>query len=271
MQSASPLFGLIASVTCRKGGTGDAKEKNWWWKMENISYIGLSQQMALKQQMDISANNLANINTPGFKSQSILFLEYLNKPKQGEGVKQVLDFGSYRDLSAGALRQTYNDLDVALHGDGYFAVQTEGGTTRYTRDGSFSLNASRELVNKSGYKVMGDGGPIVVQEGASKITITADGTVSTNLGEIGKLKVVTFDQPQKLVEIGENLYDGKNQPEKPVERLKVVQGSLEGANVNPVVEMNKMIEILRSYQATQRMLMNDHERIRSAIQKLTRV
>ncbi len=238
--------------------------------MENISYIGLSQQVALKQQMDISANNIANVNTPGFKSQSILFLEYLNKPKQGETVKQVLDYGSYRDLQTGAMKQTYNDLDVALNGDGYFTVETPQGP-RVTRDGSFALNNNRELVTKNGYKVIGDGGPIVVQEGAAKITITRDGTVSTEQGEIGKLKVVTYEDQQELVEVGENLYDATGLREETVENLQVIQGSVEGSNVNAVVEMNKMMDILRQYQSMQRMLMNDHERIRTAIQKLTRV
>lgn len=242
--------------------------------MENISYIGLSQQMALKQQMDITANNMANINTPGFKSQGVLFLEYLNKPKQsgvgGEAVKQVLDFGSYRDLSAGPLRQTHNDLDFAIQGDGYFSVQTPSGV-RFTRDGGFSLSADRTIVNKSGHPVMGDAGPLVIQEGASKITVTRDGTVTTDLGEVGRIKVSAFDRPQEMTEIGDNLYDASKLAEKPADGAQVIQGSIEGANVNPVVEMNKMIEILRSYQATQRMLMNDHERIRGAIQKLTRV
>lgn len=240
--------------------------------MENISYVGLSQQMALKQQMDVTANNIANLNTPGFKAQGVLFLDYLNKPKQAQGdtLHQVLDYASYRDLSAGALKQTHNDLDFALQGDGYFAVETPQGT-RYTRDGSFALNANREIVNKSGYKLLGGGGPITVQEGAAHITVTRDGTVSTNLGEIGKVKVVTFQNQQEMVEVGENLYDATRLAELPVENLHVVQGSIEGANVNPVVEMNKMIEILRLYQATQKMLMNDHERIRGAIQKLTRV
>ncbi len=238
--------------------------------MENISYIGLSQQVALKQQMDITANNIANVNTPGFKSQSVLFLEYLNQPKQGERVKQVIDYGSYRDLQTGAMKQTYNDLDVALSGDGYFAVETPQGP-RVTRDGSFALNSNRELVTKNGYKVTGDGGPIVVQEGATKVTITRDGTVSTELGEIGKLKVVTYEDQQKLIETGENLYDATGLREETVENLHVVQGSVEGSNVNAVVEMNKMMEILLQYQSTQKMLLGDHERIRTAIQKLTRV
>lgn len=239
--------------------------------MENISYIGLSQQVALKQQMDVSANNIANLNTPGFKSQTVLFQEYLNKPQDGEAVRQVLDYSSYRDLAQGALRQTFNDLDFALEGEGYFVVETPQGP-RYTRDGSFALNSKRQIVNKSGYPLLNEAGaPIEVQADASKITVVRDGTISTDKGENGKIKIVTFPNQQDMVEIGENLYDATALSEEIVRDPRVVQGSLEGANVNPIVEMNKMIEILRLYQATQKMLMNDHERIRGAIQKLTRV
>lgn len=238
--------------------------------MENISYVGLSQQVALQEQMNITANNLANMSTPGFKAQQTLFIEYLSKPKQGESVKQVLDFASYRDLTNGTLKQTFNDLDVAIQGDGYFAIETPAGI-RYSRDGSFALNANNEIVNKSGYRVMGEGdAPITVQPNASKITITADGSVSTDVGAVGAIKVVNFDNQQALREIGNNLYEAGNQPEIAAENARVVQGSVESSNVNPVVEMNKMIEVLRQYQSTQRMLMNDHERIRSAIQKLAK-
>jgi flagellar basal-body rod protein FlgF len=240
--------------------------------MENVSYIGLSQQMALKRQMDVAANNLANLDTPGFKAQSVLFLEYLNKPRGGgEFVAQVLDYASYRDLSAGALKQTYNDLDLALNGEGYFVVDTPEGP-RYTRDGAFALNSQRQIVNKSGYPLLGDGGaPLEVQADASKITVVRGGVISTDKGEVGKIKVVGFENEQQMVEIGENLYDAAGLAETPVADPQVVQGALEGANVNPIVEMNRMVEILRLYQATQKMLMNDHERIRGTIQKLTRV
>lgn len=243
--------------------------------MENISYIGLSHQVALRQQMNIAANNIANISTPGFKGQSMLFLEYLNKDEhapRSTTIKQVLDFASYRDVTQGTLRQTFNDLDVALQGDGYLAVQTPGGI-RYTRDGALSLNAQRELVNASGYPVLDDGdNPITLPENAAKINISADGTVSSEAGVAGRLKLVDFENPQALRELGENLYSAPD-GEQPLatDETKVIQGALEQSNVNPILEMNKMIEVLRNYQAAQRMIMNDHERIRTAIQKLSKV
>lgn len=240
--------------------------------MENISYIGLSQQMALQQQMEMTANNLANMNTPGYKAKSALFSEYINKPKDGgDVIKQVLDYASYRDLSVGSLAQTHNPLDLALKEDAYFAVQTDEGI-KYTRDGGFALNNNRELVNKSGYQVLSDSnGPIVVPPEATSISVTPEGVMSSELGEIGRIKVVAFEHPQEMVNIGQNLYDAAQLQERPVKRGAVIQGAIEESNVNPVIEMNKMVELLRLFEMTQKMLVGDHERIRAAIQKLTKV
>lgn len=238
--------------------------------MENISYVGLSQQLALEQQISMTANNLANVNTPGFKSQKALFIDYLNKPKGGDGILQALNANSYRDLAPGAMAQTYNRFDVALEGQGYFAVQTPDGV-RYTRDGSFALNVNGEIVTKSGYAVLSDGGAsIVVPSEVKDVQITKEGEVSGGGSAFGRLKVVDFAAPQKMNRIGENLYDALGQAETPTARTRVVQGAVEGSNVNPVLEMNRMIELLRLFQASQKMLQNDHERIRNTIQKLTK-
>lgn len=238
--------------------------------MENVSYIGLSQQLAIQQQMDMTAGNIANMTTPGFKAQSALFSDYLSTPKGGVPINQVQNRGSYRDLSAGTLAQTFNPLDVAIQGSGYFSVETPQGT-RYTRDGGFSLNSERELVNKSGYKVMGDGGgAIVIPPEVTNVTITSAGDVSGNEGVISRLKVVSFENEQMLKRSGENLYEADGVTEVPVESPRVVQGAIEQSNVNPIIEMNRMIELLRMFQSSQKILQNDHDRIRSMIEKLTR-
>jgi flagellar basal-body rod protein FlgF len=239
--------------------------------MENVSYIGLSQQIALHRLMDVTANNMANMNTPGFKSQNVLFKEYLNKPQEdGERVSQVQDYGTYRDLTQGALTHTSNQLDLAIQGEGYFAVQTAQGV-RYTRDGSFSLNNQGEIVTKAGHKVLSNvSGPLIVQPGATHISITEGGTVSTEKGLVGKMKLATFENQQTIIPIGDNLYYAQDATELP-STAPVKQGMIETSNVQPVLEMNKMIEILRMYQAAQNMLVTDHERIRSMVQRLTRV
>lgn len=240
--------------------------------MENVAYIGLSQQMALHRLMDVTANNMANMNTPGFKSQNVLFKEYINKSQDtSDAISQVQDYGTYHDVSQGTLTRTSNKLDLAIQGEGYFGVQTTRGI-RYTRDGAFSLNNKGEIVTQSGLPVLNEvNRPLTVQKGAARILINEDGTVSTEKGNIGKIKLAVFNDPQGLIPIGDNLYDAQDAQEQPVEKPQILQGMLENSNVQPIVEMNKMIEILRMYQAAQNMLMTDHERMRGTIQRLTRV
>ena len=240
--------------------------------MENLNYIGLSQQMSLYHQMDVVANNIANMNTPGFKSQNLLFKEYLNNTAQeGEKIAQVQDYGTYRDTKQGSLTQTSNNLDIAVQGDGYFAVQTPQGI-RYTRDGAFSIGATGNIVTQSGYQVVSsDGNPITIQQGTARITIMTNGEVATETGTIGKLKLVNFANEQSLVATGGGLYDAQGAPEQNVDKPHVLQGFLESSNVQPITEMNKMISITRLYQAVQHMLMTDHDNARQMIQKLTQV
>lgn len=245
--------------------------------MENISYIGLSQQMALQSMMDASANNIANMNTTGYKGQRVLFVDYLNKgddryARPKDAIHQVLDYATYRDTTQGALQQTGNSLDVALEGDGYFVTSGQNGT-RYTRNGSFSLNTDRQLITSTGALVQGDGGPIEIPQEAHHITISPEGMVSTEQGEIGQLQIATFGAEQKLNEMGDGSYSAPQgvTPGPATAATRVVQGAVEGSNVNPVLEMNNMVEVLRQYQNMYKMLQNDDERIRGAIQKLTAV
>jgi flagellar basal-body rod protein FlgF len=239
--------------------------------MENVSYIGLSQQLALSQQIEVTANNIANMSTPGYKTQGILFLDYVTKPKDGQPINQSFDFATYRDLSAGSQLPTGNPLDMAISGDGYFAIQTKDGV-RYTRDGSFVLNAERQVVNAQGNALLDDGGsPIVIPQEVTNVTVSSDGVVSGETGNIGRVSLVTFANLQMMKKEGDNLYTSGGQAETPVENRRVAQGLVEASNVNPVVEMNRMIELMRLFQATQKMLDNDHDRIRGSIQKLTSV
>lgn len=240
--------------------------------MDSISYIGLSQQMALHQLMDVTANNIANMNTPGFKSENILFHEYVNQaPGSAEKVSQVQSYGSYHNLSQGTLTQTFNNLDAAIQGDGYFAVQTPEGV-RYTRNGAFSLNNKNEIVTKAGHQVMSEGGgPITLPADAAHISILENGEVATEKGPVGKLKIASFENPQLLKPQGEGLYDAGNLQTTSVTKPHVYQGMLETSNVQPILEMNRMMEVLRMYQASQNMLMTDHDRQRTVIQRLTRI
>ncbi|ANC91739.1 flagellar basal-body rod protein FlgF [Azospirillum humicireducens] len=238
--------------------------------MENSIYVALSHQMALRRQLDVTSNNIANVNTTGYKNQRMLFTEFLEKPGLHEKVSFVQDRAVVRDLSNGAMTQTGNPLDLALTGQGYFTVDTASGP-RYTRAGNFHLNDQRQLVDAGGLPVLANNGqPITIPAGTSDVKVSGDGTVATELGPVGKLNIVTFKNEQLMTEVGNGLYVTDEQPEPAPAETKVAQGLLEGSNVKPVVEMTQMIELQRQYMSAQRMMDNEHERIRTMLQRLGR-
>ncbi|MDG5493884.1 flagellar basal-body rod protein FlgF [Niveispirillum sp. BGYR6] len=238
--------------------------------MENSLYITLSRQEALRRQMEVISNNVANMNTTGFKSQRMLFLEYLERPnREGDRMSFVQDYGLLRNTEAGPLSITNNQLDLALRGEGYFTVETLSGP-RYTRGGAFQLNANREIVDRAGLPLLGENNQrITIPATANQIEIQGDGTVKTEQGVVGKLKVVNFEDEQKLMELGGGLYS-TDQDEIRIEQPQVTQGALESSNVQSVVEMTQMIDVIRTYQNVQKMIDTEHERIRTAIRQLAR-
>ncbi|MBP2298779.1 flagellar basal-body rod protein FlgF [Azospirillum picis] len=238
--------------------------------MENSIYVALSRQMALQRQLDVTSNNIANMNTTGYKNQRMLFTEFLEKPGLHEKVSFVQDRAVVRDLSNGPMTQTGNPLDLALTGQGYFTVDTASGP-RYTRAGNFRLNDQRQIVDAGGLPLLANNGqPLTVPAGTTDIKVSGDGTIATELGPVGKLNIVTFKKEQLMTEVGNGLYVTDEQPEPAPADTKVAQGLLETSNVKPVVEMTQMIEIQRQYMSAQRMIENEHERIRGMLQKLGR-
>ncbi|HLZ05694.1 MAG TPA: flagellar basal-body rod protein FlgF [Bradyrhizobium sp.] len=252
--------------------------------MENALLIGLSRETTLLRHLDVIANNLANVNTNGFKADHMLFEEYLS-PRAHEdnfrGVDRrlsyVQDRGTFRDLTEGALQQTNNPLDVAIDGGGFIAVQTAGGE-RYTRDGNFHLNNVGQLVTASGDAVLGTSGPIVFQPTDHDINISPDGTITVVEGTArvdsirGKLRVVSFADAQKLLKQGDNLYAAGN-TDTPTQDLKsaVRQGYVEKSNVSSVIEMSQMIEVNRAYSNIATMLSQQADLHKTAIQQLADV
>jgi flagellar basal-body rod protein FlgF len=243
--------------------------------METTSYIALSRQTALRRQMDVVANNIANMNTAGFKGERMMFVEHLVKSKGGERilgdkVSYTRDIATMRDLSEGPLEQTGNPLDVAITGEGYFTIQTETGN-RYTRNGRFQLDEGGQLVTQSGAPVLSDGGqPFFFAPGDGKISIGRDGTVSTANGDLGRLAVVTFDNQHRLRPTGGGLFATEGEA-KPVERPTVSQGMLEGSNIQPVVEMSRLIEVQRTYESVKNFLEKEDDRMRSMVRDLAEV
>jgi flagellar basal-body rod protein FlgF len=251
--------------------------------MENTLLVGLSRQMALSRELDVIANNVANIDTVGFKTDNAAFSEYLmpgarNGDFTGKDrrVSFVQDRATWTDLSPGALERTGNPLDVAVDGKGYLVVQTQRGL-RYTRNGSFAISATGQLVTKDGDQVAATGGAITFQPGDHNISITANGivTVSDASGTPdaprGQLQIAGIDKPQLLQKDRGSMFiapNGVNVGPAP-QGTHVVQGALEKSNVRPVVEMARMIQITRSYSDIATVLQQQGDQRRNALQQLS--
>jgi flagellar basal-body rod protein FlgF/flagellar basal-body rod protein FlgG len=234
--------------------------------------------------MDVVANNIANVNTSGFKAERTIFEEYLSPGAREDNfvgrdrrVSFVQDRATMHDFAGGALEQTKNPLDVAIDGNAFLAVQTPNGE-RYTRDGGMQINPQGQLVTASGLPVLGANGPIVFQQTDHDINISQDGTVTVleGINRIdsvrGKIRMVNFVQPQRLVKEGSNLFSaspGANP--QPSTTSKLNQGFIEKSNVSSVVEMTRMIDVTRAYTELSNMLQSQGDARRSAIEKLADV
>jgi len=243
--------------------------------MENALLIGLSRQMALRRELDLTANNLANLNTTGFKAEGML-LEQVSMPRARDGafrgsdrvMAYVQDWGSVRDLDQGMLKRTGGDLDVAISGEGYLAVETPDGE-RYTRNGQLTRNDQGEIVTSDGFRVLGEAGPIRLQENDISVTIAGDGTVSTPGGQRGRIRVVGFDNPQAMELAGGSLFSSRQAPQ-PAPNARLVQGALESSNVKSIGEMTRMVEVTRAYQSLASTMQRTDELRRQAIGELAR-
>jgi flagellar basal-body rod protein FlgF len=252
--------------------------------MENALLIGLSRQTTLERQIDVIANNIANINTNGFKADQPLFEEFLTSGAHEDNFKGkdrqvsfVQDRGTYTDLSQGAMQQTGNPLDVAIEGGGFLAVQTTGGE-RYTRDGNLQINGQGQLTTAGGDVVLSNSGPIVFQPTDHDVTIAADGTITVVEGTAradsirGKLRVVSFTDAQALLKQGANLYSAKNQGAVQADLKSTVrQGYVEKSNVNSVAEMGRMIEVSRTYSQIANLLQQQGDLHKNAINQLAEI
>lgn len=238
--------------------------------IENTSLIALSRQSVLRREMDVISNNIANASTTGFRRQRMLFEEFLMDAGGERKLSFVQDVGVVRDLTEGAKRATDNPLDMAISGEGYFTVETEEGL-RYTRNGRFRLDEEGTLVTITGDPVLdADQRPILLNPGDGAVQIAPDGTISTDQGEIGTLGIVTFENLQAVKGVGGGLYESDQAPIL-AEDATVRQGMIEGSNVEPILEMTKMINVLRAYQSTQDLVQKDGDMRRRSIERLAKV
>jgi flagellar basal-body rod protein FlgF len=238
--------------------------------MENAVYIGLSQQSAMRRQLDVIANNLANVNTTAFKGEKVLFHEFLVKTPGGNPLSFVQDYGVLRDTREGKLETTGNPYDVAIEGKGFLAVDTPQGQ-RYTRNGRLRVDGSGQLTTADGYAVLDDRlRPVKFAANDGTPAIATDGTISTANGRLARLDLVQFDNEQALEKSGSGLYATDQQP-KPASKSSLQQGMIENSNIEPITEMTKMLELMRNYETTQNLVKTDNDRQRKAIQSLAKV
>ncbi len=232
--------------------------------------------MALRRKMDVIANNLANINTAGYKSDNLLFEEYvmpvasMNEFRSlDQKVSYVHDDRIAREFATGAIVQTGKPFNAAINDDtSFFVLDTPQGE-RYTRNGEFDINALGELVTTTGDKVQGDGGPIIFTTEDTNINISRDGQISSDRGEIGRLRVVTFENLQVLKKEGLSRFNGENPI--PVEDADILGGRIEQSNVHGVVEISRMIEVTRNYASLARALKDTSDLRGNAIDTLGRL
>ena len=222
----------------------------------------------LERRLNVSANNLANVDTPGFKKELITFREVLMR-KYPRGWRTFKEVTVKTDFQQGPVEFTGNPLDVAIMGEGFFKVETPQGVA-YTRAGNFRLDAQRRLVTPEGYPVLANGAPIIVDPGLAKgglitlenqrFLINADGTISVDGTEVGRLDIVSFDDLSALKKRGENLFvlEGEAQ-EIPVENPEIRQGHLELSNADPLEEMVNLIDIQREFEAIQKTISGNDE------------
>ncbi len=245
--------------------------------MDISSYVLLSQEQALRRRLDVAANNLANMNTVGFKRERPVFREYVEQGEttvtpDAKKTSYVLDYGAMHDPSSGGFQVTDNPLDVMIEGPGYLSVEAPGGGTAYTRAGYIKVLQSGELATSGGQKILGEGGkPIIVPpESAGRLSIGPDGSVMGPDGPLGRLTVTVFDEAS-LDPRGDGMMNGANGRELAVAETKVRSGGVEGSNVNAIVETTDMVEILRAYQQSTNLNESMSDLRKKAIDRLGRV
>ncbi len=239
--------------------------------MDRMIYLSMSGAKAMMQRQDTLANNLANVSTVGFRAELQAFRAV---PVQGSGASTrvyALETTTGHDNSPGVITNTGRNLDVAVKGDSWLAVQALDGTEAYTRGGSFDINADGMLTTRSGLLVMGDGGPIQVPQNA-EVAIGGDGTLSARMPNgtstaVGKLKLVT---PEAALRRGDDGLFRAEEGDLPAdENARVQDGALEGSNVSAVETMVAMITAARQFEAQMKMLQTAEADERAAAQLLS--
>jgi len=237
--------------------------------METAGYVTLSRQTGLWKEMQVVANNVANISTTGFRREGVVFTEVIKAlPTEGGGVAMAAARARFSDPSQGSVSQTGNPLDLAIQGRGYFMVETPDGN-RLTRAGAFALNTEGEIVNPDGLRLLDAGGaPIFIPPDAAVVSVAQDGTVSSDGNPLAQIGIYEVQNDTALSRQFGTLFNPGDQEPLQSQEPVVLQGFIEGSNVNPVTEMARMIEVQRTYEMGMKFLENEDQRIRNVTRTL---
>jgi flagellar basal-body rod protein FlgF len=239
--------------------------------MSGEIYMAAAAALAYEKRLEVVANNLANVNTAGFKRDDVAFQAYLTSatgqnqavqppyPAAQAGANFWIAYQSRVDFTPGPLKQTGTVFDLALNGKGFFSAESPQGTV-YTRRGNFTLSPEGVLVTQEGWPVQGIGGEIRVDgrtagPGGLEFSVGEDGTVRVNQKDVGRLRIEDFPQSGSLVKTGLGYFKPSGgEGGQPLEDFSVAQGFLEMSNVEAIQSMVEMIEILRGYESYQRVI-----------------
>lgn len=241
--------------------------------MNDSGYINIARQSGLLKELSMIANNIANISTTGYRREGAVFSEFVkaqNSPQRADGLQSAQDSTSighlgahFSDFTSGDIKRTGGTFDLAVDGEGFFSVDTPAGPA-LTRAGNFMIDKDGTLITPSGYAVLDDaGGQIQIPPEASVVAIAGDGTISADGNPVGRIGVLGAPM-ENLSRIGDNLWRAEGGAQQ-VADARVLQGFLEGSNVNPVIEIARMIEVQRSYEAGQKLFDIENDRVSKVI------
>lgn len=237
--------------------------------MDNAGYVTLTRQSGLMREMQVIAHNIPNASTTGFRREGVLFSEFVRN-LDGAEAPLSMAAGNARQtfLTQAGLSFTGGSLDLAIEGEGFFRIETDQGE-RLTRAGSFTLDADGQIVTPDGFRLLDDGGaPVQVPPGTA-LSVARDGTVSADGEPVAQLGLAVIEDPADLRRQSGTLHEATG-PTRPAEGFVILQGFLEDSNVSPIAEMARMIAVQRAYEAGQKFLDREDERIRAVIQTLSR-
>jgi flagellar basal-body rod protein FlgF len=240
--------------------------------MQSGLYVSLSSQMALEKRLTTIADNMANVNTTGFRATEVKFDEMIanNRNKLNTKVAFVSQGNDYLNEQHGELQHTGNMLDFAIKGDAWFALDTPAGRV-LTRDGRFTMRETGELVSIRGYPVLDAGGaPIQLNTNGGEPAVGTDGIIYQNGTQVGSLGLFQADIGQGYLRYENSGIMTTAQPQPVVDRFDVgiQQGYLENSNVNALKEMTQLIEVNRAFDSVSSLMRDSEESFKEAVQTL---